>query len=108
MTQNYELLNELHERSTNFNLEDFFTKDTSNEDIDNGACCIITPYQIVTIKNDNDGHAPHSVTFNKLLQVIYNLEKYDITNTSIRRQYGIVYQQCIKIRMLNERGNKLV
>lgn len=24
MTQNYELLNELHERSTNFNLEDFF------------------------------------------------------------------------------------
>lgn len=108
MKENYELLNELYERSAKFSFEEFFTKDTSEENIDNGACCIITPYQIVAIKNDNDGHSSHSNTWNRIFQVIYNLEKYDITNSNIRRKYGIVYQQCIKIRMLNERGIKLV
>ena len=101
---------ELIENIKQFNIENYYSEDTTGIN-ENSAVLIITDNQFILTKSSNDGKEVHATTFSDIYQIIYDINDLNLSNMNkmtktirINTQYG---KENITARMLNENNQKL-
>lgn len=101
---------ELIENIKQFNIENYYSEDTTGIN-ENSAVLIITDNQFILTKSSNDGKEVHATTFSDIYQIIYDINDPNLSNMNkmtktirINTQYG---KENITARMLNENNQKL-
>lgn len=101
---------ELIENIKQFNIENYYSEDTTGIN-ENSAVLIITDNQFILTKSSNDGKEVHAITFSDIYQIIYDINDLNLSNMNkmtktirINTQYG---KENITARMLNENNQKL-
>ena len=99
---------ELIENIKQFNIENYYSEDTTGIN-ENSAVLIITDNQFILTKSSNDGKEVHATTFSDIYQIIYDINDLNLSNMNkmtktirINTQYG---KENITARMLNENNH---